>query len=626
MSSRRSSLKFAIRLASLLLLLALNTLSAWAQFTSAIDGTVTDPSGAVVPTATVTIKNVQTGVSQSMKTSDAGYFRFTALPPSVYSLTVTAADFKTVVQEKILVKVAEVRTVNIALELGAETTEVTVTTAPPPIQLSEASVTGVIGEDTLHDLPLVGRNFMSLVVLTPGVTGLPSAGNDIYNTNAPINLNAAGQRSESNNFLIDSTSVTSTPQGGQVNVTPNVDSVQEVRVQVNNYSAEYGRQSSAQVNVVTKQGTNDWHGTASWFHTDNALTSRTIFQPRVPVYRNNQVSLALGGPIQRDKTFVFGSINVLRAGTGLGRPVLVPTPEFVNFMQQTHPDNISTFLLTTYPSSVTAVRRFTTAGQYAGVNCATLASPSNPIASPAGSIPCNLPVVGEGDFITTTPRDGLQWGMRVDRMFNGGKDRLYGNVLKTQLDQGAKFPFPAFDTSADTNSWFVNLNETHTFSPSVLNEVAISYVRNYGLGGVSHGEVPLILVIGMEPINFTIGPIQFAQNNWHLRDTLSLIRGKHSLKLGGSYLYGQSNGDFVGLSARAGQFFLNPLFFAADSPFLQPNISFDPKTGEFKGLVHSARTCWVCLFRMTGRSGPTCLSIWDCVGRTSAILRPRAIA
>ena len=386
MTTRRLAL-YAVGLA---LGLVFSGMTAWGQFTSAIEGTVSDPSGAVVPNATVTIKNVETGATKSTQTSGGGSYRFTSLSAAVFTLTATAAGFKTTIQPEFRVQVTEVKTVNITLELGTANTEVTVTAAPPPVEISQGRVSGLIDESKVKELPLVGRNFFTLVVLTPGVTGLPSGGGqsyaqatgDIFTTEYGVALNANGQRGMANFFAVDSANTNNVCHGGLTNFSPNADSVQEIRVSTNNFSCETGRDASVAVNVVTKQGTNNWHGTGSWFHTNNVLQSRNIFQlPKGPVFRRNEAAWSFGGPIYKDHTFFFGSMDVLRSGVGYGFPVTIAAPQFVNFMQQNHPNNISTKLWTTYPAATSPVRSFVTAGAMAGVDCSTLGSPSDPISS-----------------------------------------------------------------------------------------------------------------------------------------------------------------------------------------------------------------------------------------------------
>ncbi len=196
--------------------------SSWAQFSSGLEGTVFDPTGAIVPNATVTLHEENTGVEHTAVTSSVGIYRFTALPPSIFSATVKASGFQPQVIKDISIQVAETRTLNVNLKLGGSTEMVNVTAEVTPVNTSTGAVSGVINETKVHELPLVGRNMFSLVVLTPGVTGLPSGGGqayaqataDIFNAEYGVNLNANGQRAESNSFSVDGATTNGNPRGG----------------------------------------------------------------------------------------------------------------------------------------------------------------------------------------------------------------------------------------------------------------------------------------------------------------------------------------------------------------------------------------------------------------------------
>src|SRR5215470_7774751 len=215
---RLSVVRSLSRLVSVLLALTFTFSIAQAQFTSAIEGTVTDPNGSVVNKAVVTIKSSSTGIERTVETSDSGYFRISSLPAATFTITIKAGGFKTT-QKEVTLEVAQVKTLNLALELGAQTAEVVVTTEAPQIESAQASVSNQINQRRVADLPLVGRNFYTLVVLTPGVTGLPSGGGqayaqasgDIFSAEYGVNLNGNGQRAESNGFLVDSANVGATP-------------------------------------------------------------------------------------------------------------------------------------------------------------------------------------------------------------------------------------------------------------------------------------------------------------------------------------------------------------------------------------------------------------------------------
>src|SRR5215469_9871841 len=406
-----------------LFLIALNPVGAWAQFTSGIEGTVTDPTAAVVTGANVTIKNEETGATQTFQTKESGYYRFTALPAASFTISASGTGFKTVVQEHVRTQVAETRTVNLTLLVGGGESVVTVTGEAPIIETSQGRVSGVIEEKAVRDLPLSGRNFYTLVVLTPGVTGLASGGGqayaqasgDIFNPEYGVNLSANGARSESNSFLIDSASIDSSQRSGVTNVNPNAEDVQEVRVAANNFSSEFGRNGAALVNIITKQGSNKFHGTVGFYHTDNKLQARNHFQNAVPVFRRNEGAWSLGGPIRKNHTFFFASMDFLKSGVASGRQVTILTPDFINFMQTNFPNNVSTEVVTGYPSSVAATGGFRTTADLVP-NC----SGSYQI-TPSVSIPCDFQVTGQGNLATTLPRNGFQYTGRIDHSFNSDK-------------------------------------------------------------------------------------------------------------------------------------------------------------------------------------------------------------
>jgi hypothetical protein len=386
-----------------------------------------------------------------------------------------------------------------------------------------------------------------------------------------------------NSFAVDSATTNQGSHGGNTSLSPNADSVQEVRVSTNNFSAEFGRHSSVSVNVVTKQGTDKLHGTLSFFHTDNVLQSRTIYQlPTGPVFRRNEYAWSFGGPIRKDRTFFFGSMDGLRSGVGSGFPTVIESPEFLSYMTANYPNNISTFLMSKYPGSIKPVRNFQTAGNQAGVDCSTLPSPSDPITSALGSIPCNLPITGEGDFAATVPRNGLQWSARIDHLFNNSKDRLYGNVYRTTLDTvlfSSPNVRPAFTEPWLQTSNYFNVNETHTFSPTVINELGLSYVRITGDNKCDPCEIPGISIIGVSGYGQGWGPGVFVQNLYELRDVITLNHGSHSLKAGASHQAIQDYDNFGVLKTRPNYSFLNMFDFALDKPYFESNITIDPLTG-----------------------------------------------
>ena len=470
----------------------------------------------------------------------------------------------------------------------------TVQAAAPLIETSQGRVSGLIEENQLKDLPLSGRNFFNLVVLTPGVLGRATGGtqayaqssSDLYSNEFGVNMNANGARSESNNFLIDSSTVSSSQRSGVVNINPNTESVQEVRVAVNNFSAEYGRNGSVLVNIVTKSGTNDLHGGASYYFTNNDLQARNYFERTTPDFSRKEFSWGVGGPILRDHTFFFTSGDVLRSAVAISGDRTVITPDFARFMQQNRPNNVSTYVMNTFPASFTPERNLRTAGSLLGADC----SGSTPINSPVGSIPCNLPVFGVGTWNDTSPRNGLQWTARVDHHFNEGRDRLYGSINRTTTDKvgfGEPSVYPAFTAPSPTNSMHVNSNYTKILSPAMINEASFSWVRPWGELTNPYPEVPGITIGGgIVGYQQGFGPNEFVQNSFEWRDVVTWTRGSHSMKIGGAYTREHADNDSSRTYNRPTYDFNNVFDFAADSPRAQANLGIDPATGRGRDTSH----------------------------------------
>jgi opacity protein-like surface antigen len=557
-----------------------------AQFSSSIEGTVTDQSGAVLPKATLTLVNQDTGIRSGVNASEAGYYRFPALAAARFTLTITAPGFRTVTMSDLRLEVGERRTVNINLEVSAQETSVTVTATQAAVELAEARVSGVIATKDVTDLPIVGRNFLNLVSLTPGVTGAPpglgssssQSGNDVFNADPNVSLNASGNRSEQNGFAVDSGTTTSMVRHGVVNLQPNAESIQEVRITVNNFSAEHGSDAGALVNALTKQGTNAFHGSFAYWHSSNALQAPNVFQRSVPEFQRNEEAGSFGGPIFRNRTFFFGSFDVLRAAETPGATVTVETPAFANLVAQRFPANKSAFLVQKFPTSVVPTQNFRTAGMLRNVDCAGLASPSTAISTPMGDVPCNMAITGEGVNGFSTPRKGHQWNARVDHMLSGS-DRLYGNVYRNVLKTTGTQTRPEFAWEFPRWNWYVNLNETHTFSPNVVNEFGANLTRIHGEIYCAHCEIPVINMTGMSGFGVG-GPTPFIQNNYFYRDVVTWVTGAHTVKGGVQFSALQSDWLPTASYQRPTFSFNNIFDFVLDTPFSEGNIGFNPIDGS----------------------------------------------
>jgi hypothetical protein len=571
-----------------LLLLTVGTSThAYAQFNSAIEGTVTDASGAVIADVNVRVTNEATGLEFATKTSASGYYRVLTLPAGPYRVEASKEGFDTAVQSGVVVDVARVQAVPLQLRVGQVTTKVNVTAAPPIIQTSEAHISELTTAEEVLALPLEGRNALNVIAQTPGVTGSGlvsdrAGANDIFNAaNAP-SVTANGQRGSSNGFYIDDTSVNDNPDGGSAKLSPNPESIQEVKVSVNNYSAQYGRNSSILTQITTKSGTNQIHGSLFEYHTDNKLTARNVFQNTpdpitgrlVPVSRRNEFGGSVGLPIRKDHTFVFGSYDQLKSAQAFTGNYTVETPDFTSFMKTTFPNNIATTLLTTYPAAVAASGSpITVAAEMTALGLGSCTG-TNSI-----GMPCTMPLFQSGVLSTSTPRNGIQWNARVDQIFGDGSNRFYANFFRMTATQSSPGPRPAFNTTPPAEADYASANFTHVFSPNLVNEAAIGFTLDYGASPVAHPSVPAINVTGMTGFGAGWGPAGFVQNDFHWRDMVSYNRGSHAFKFGFDIYRDQDNAPFTGPLYRPTFSFQNAFDFAIDKPFQETGINFNAETG-----------------------------------------------
>jgi outer membrane receptor protein involved in Fe transport len=574
-----------------------------AQFRSSIEGTVTDPAGAVVPGAQVTLSNIDTGISKSAQSNAEGLFRFPSLPPGRYKLTATSKGFATTLQDNIELLAEQIRTVPLALKAGEVTETVTVTADSAPIQLAEAKIQSDISAREISQLPLAGRNIGGLILQTPGVTGTGNAsGNandtDIFSLVNNPQANGGGQRGDGNSFYVDNTLATSNPDPGVFNLTPNPDSVQELHVSVNDYSAEYGRSGSLVIQAISRTGTNEFHGSLFEYHQDNRLYAHNALSggAGVPVFRRNEFGGSVGGPILKNKLFGFFSWDQKKSSSPTVFQDSVETPELVNYVKTNFPNNLSTQLLTSFPATVNGVVPGTVRTvQDLAPNCETTA--------PIPGISCTMPVfeITTESFAGTD--NGKQWNSRVDVTFS--KDRFYGNFYRKTHDTQGINTRPAF---AAANSFagitnYGNLNWTHTFSPSIVNEAAMGVTRISGSGNCNQCQVPVIF--GTDLANFGDGfaPATFIQNDFQWRDLLSVNHGRHAMKFGVDIFRDQDNQLFDGPTQRPGYGFgvnslpsspffgLDPIFdFILDQPLQEPGINYDLRTGALSQASVGYRT------------------------------------
>ncbi len=309
-------------------------LMAQSSTTGGLTGTVTDPSGAIISGATVTITSLGTGQARTVTTDANGSYKFTQLQPGNYSVTYSAPGFKSLEVPSVTVSITETAVLNRSLQVGEQTQQVTVESTTQTIQTTNATVGSLVGSRTVTTLPLSSRNYTNIIDLSPGVVVNVASAAAVGNGTQDINVNGNG--SDQNNYMMDGASITNYGSGGGAQsgnfpgiAIPNPDAIQEFKIQTSQYDAEYGRNPGASVNVTTKDGTNKFHGDAWEFFRNSALDANDFFNKAselsLPGGKNKPETLnenmfggTIGGPIKKDKLFFFGSYQGFRQLNAVG--------------------------------------------------------------------------------------------------------------------------------------------------------------------------------------------------------------------------------------------------------------------------------------------------------------------
>ena len=452
----------AIRLSLCVLLLTPFLL---AQFSGAIQGNVVDATKASVPDATVTVTNAATGVSRDVTTSSEGFYRISNLGPGAYNIKAEKPGFAASRLDGLLVGIGDIARGDLTLAVGGVAEQVHVEAQASQLETEQGRVSGRIDRLQLREMPLNGRNVFNMISLQPGMLGRGTSasagsaggGADSFAGETTVQVYAGGQGNGANNFTVDDTSVNSSTIAGVTNTIPNAESVEEVRVVANNFSAVDGRNPGAQIQVSLKAGTNTFHGSASWYHQNNVLSSRNVFESIVPVFRKNQFGYSVGGPIIKNRTFFFTTFEGLRQSGDRASTFTVETPEFRDFVIRTRPNSIAAKLLAGYQPGAYPTSSFRDLGSPApGVN---KIGPADGIAD-----------IGNVNFVPDSFRQAGQYTVRIDHELRPGKDRIYGSFIRTKNTTQAGGVRPSFDRALVEWANFGNLNHTHIFSPNKINE------------------------------------------------------------------------------------------------------------------------------------------------------------
>ena len=417
-----------------------------AQVTTAdIVGSVTDPSGAIVANATVTAKNQGTAVTRTTSSGSSGDYTFTLLPLGAYTVSVEAKGFKTFVSKNVALSAGDRVRVDAPLALGEANETVEVESTTPALQTDSSSVGLLINTKAVQDLPLNGRNVIQLVELSPGIN--PSMSNSMSSGNRPddrrlsSNYSANGQSDEINNNLIDGMD-NNERIIGTIGVRPSIDAIQEVKVLTGLYTAEIGRSVGGVVDLITKSGTNNFHGSAFEFFRNDIFDSNTWVEtptanrPKAEL-RQNQFGASIGGPIIRNKTFFFGDYEGFRQVKGQTFTSTVPTA-----YEETHPGDFSDLCNTSgTPGAACTGGPILTAGQLTPIGLNYLKLYPTPFAVPLPGIVNGVAQAPTNNFVFTTGRTQTTdtFDIRIDQHFND-KNSLFGRYSFNNVDTFTRTP------------------------------------------------------------------------------------------------------------------------------------------------------------------------------------------
>jgi hypothetical protein len=598
-----------------LLCLALGSPSAHAQYSSGVDGTVQDSSGSIVAGATIQLTDLNLGVTKTAKSNSAGYFRIDSIAAGAYRVEITATSFESWVETGLTLQVGEIRTIAPVLQLGAVNTTVTVSAAQAALDLTSASTDAVVTRDTVTQTPLVGQNVYGLAALAPGITGPGLTSGSNFANQYGIQVNAAGQRQESNSFMIDGAFVDTPSLGGEASVSPNPEIVDSLQINTNEFDASKGRTSGANVVLFTKSGTNDIHGTGDYFFLNQTLTSRTEFETTVPGFTRQEGGFSLGGPIIKNKLFAFGALDVLRSGSAASGADAVVTQDFANYVQANFPNSVAAQVFKAAPPQFYPTTNILTVGQVEA---------QNPGYYPAPIIPASLPAVGTIDQQYTVPANGYQWSFRIDD-YLGQRDRLYGTALRTVFNTSGISVYPNENDASGTFTTFVNIGWTHTFSLHLLNETGLSYVRPSSTlltPPMPAGGLPDITITGVTGFGPTAGI--WAQNTIGWREILTKTIKSHELKMGG-YLENIRENDTIPF--RSSYTFNNLLDFVQDKPTSESGAPIDLTTLQGVTPLENYRQPYTGIFIQDDWKAKSNLTInlglrYDAQGHLAQFLNP----
>ncbi len=550
--------RIAIRAVLVLALVSSLVIPAASQVTGNITGYVRDPSGAAIPNVTISAKMIEQQTTRTITTDTDGFYTFIALPPGKYDLTFEAGGFQKQVRTGIELSVKQNLRVDAELTLGSVETQVTVGAEAPLVDTVSPTLSGLIDDRRVVDLPLNGRNVMGLARILPGVLNV-NAPQQMSDARGGPEMDVNGGRPNMNLFTFNGGYFNNPSRNTGINYPP-PDAVQEVRIQTHNFTAEYGRNPGSQVNVVSKSGTNDFHGALWEFLRNDALNARNFFSSRVPALKQNQFGGAAGSPIIKDKLFVFGSYQGLRDHREAQTvEALVPSDA------QRAGDFSGLGAALTNPADPRTGAPFTdSAGNPCVANNQIAQGCISPVATKLLEF---VPHSASGlvSSLAANPRRGDLFMIRSD-WNQSSRHRVFGsffydhNSRANPFAAGGNIPGYMGETFVQDSRHLV-VNDVFNIRPNLLNEATFSFLTTPSDQHETRTIDPQELGINMPQYlpsgavsvnvgdNFVLGSgftTRFYSHNWQFRDTLDWIHGRHHFKFGYELLRLQFRQVFIG--------------------------------------------------------------------------------
>jgi outer membrane receptor protein involved in Fe transport len=535
-----------------------------------IVGTVTDPSGAAVANANMTIRNVATGVERTVPTNADGLYAVPNLVPASYEIKVDAAGFASTVVSDVVLTVGERREINVSLKVGQASDSVRVEGAEiSDIQLASSSVGNVVDSHTVVELPLNGRDWTSLTLLEPGVAQVRTqkalgVSNDRPNRGLGVDVTIGGNRPQGNDYRLDGVNINDYSSGAPGSITGavlGVDAVQEFSVVTSNATADYGRTSGGAVNAASRSGTNSFHGSAYEFLRNSALDARNFFdKATIPPFKRNQFGGSASGPIIKDHTFFFADYEGLRQSLSSTNPIVVPSQNarsgILAVCSQNPPpipNPCTGNHLTVFPGRTDANGVDLLVGPFLACSASSclFPLPNGAVSGDTGIFNFVAKQATSEDFVTT----------RMDHRISAS-DSLFGTYVFDRGQIANPDAYNIKNVGNQSRRQTLALEESHILSPTLLNSARFGFNRNVVIAfstlsainpaasntafGFNPGEDAGIITVGSGVTQFSgglgaISEYHFHYNSFQFYDDLYWTRNKHSLKFGFSVERIQSN-------------------------------------------------------------------------------------